>query len=593
MEPHFKNHIVIGLAGKRKHAKLNIIDEKLNDLFKALDESLGNCEIIFFTGLADGADQIAAKAFNEHYANTGLSKEKFLGAILPFNSADYEKTITQKKGYQDLYATCQQVLELDGKNINGNDGDSLRDKAYQQQGSALARLSDILIVIAPKSDGGKTGGSVQTLLTMLGLKKPVIFLNLDDQQFYLYENMEQWFHGLSPMKPEAICKALFKSDFSLPDVNINEKMDSGWIFKARAGSWGWFDKTFKGKKLVSDYVKTESPHNLFSLLNTLQEEIDRQSVYFQTQYRGGYILNYLLAFFAILLAVISLTIYTERSFLLDGFFVWSLFIIGCLKLAILILLLINTNEINKHEYNRKAIDFRFAAERLRVNVYMSILGIIRSPAPSLGNHSKKQFSQYNGESIYQKAIFNALRLKYTFIVSKENILSFLKTLKMDWIKGQISYHESESRRMKLMDSRLQNIPELLSKVIIGVVAIDLIIAFLVEIIKIVSDEEVKHFFDIFLPYMLALAAFIPAVITTLNSIQFQSEAHRLSVRSQLMHEELLFLDKKIDEITVDIEQNDEGCNFATVLNLIDETANILTDEVAEWSLIYERRVFDQ
>ncbi|HET9746469.1 MAG TPA: hypothetical protein VFP97_12200 [Chitinophagaceae bacterium] len=93
--------------------------------------------------------------------------------------------------------------------------------------------------------------------------------------------------------------------------------------------------------------------------------------------------------------------------------------------------------------------------------------------------------------------------------------------------------------------------------------------------------------------MIGLTAFIPAIVGILNGIHFQSESRRLFVRSQLMTAELETCYERIAGDRKKISANTNGSDFNTVLILAENTTNILTDEVAEWSLIYEKRVYDQ
>lgn len=593
MSFHYNNHITIGFAGKRKHAKLVLVAERLESLFKAFDEKLKNCHLHFITGLADGADLIAARAFLKYFEQGIKANKRSCGAVIPFEKSDYLHTISDKKEFEDIYSSCSQVLELDGKYEEGEAANHVLEKAYQQQGMALGRLSDIFIAVTPKGDKGKTGGTKASLFSALALNKQVVLLNLEDNKFYLYQCVEEWFGEDKELSPDQIANMLFPEDSHTRHIKPKDKIDKGYIFLLRKKAWILFEFIFKGKKHRGTYDAPIFQNSLHEKFYKIQEELDEKAVYFQYQYRGGYILNYILAITAVMLAITSSIFFAEETPATHCFTVYLLITIGLFKIIVITAMIINTKNINSHRYNRKAIDYRYAAERLRVNYFMSILGVLRSPHPSLGNHSKKHFSNYTGEVIYQGVMTAPLAERYNAVINKEKLLKFLRLLKNDWIGSQMKYHKSEKIRMKKMDILLLSLPGAFSTAVLLIVILDIITAIIVDIIPVNISCIVHDYFKISIPILLGLTAFFPAIVSMLNSIHFQSESHRLSVRSDLMVEQLQTYNKNIVQAETTIENSNEGSDFITVLKLMDNLASVLIDEVAEWSQIYEKRVFDQ
>jgi len=603
MANHYAHNITLAFAGKRSHEKLERAREKLTELFRAFGNKFPDTHIRLLNGLADGADQIAAEVFLDVFGNEFEEKKRMIGAILPFAHDDYRKTISHKKKFDELLQRCDQQLFLDGKYETDDQADAhtTRNKAYQQQGMVLGRLADIFIAVAPKDNTSKVGGTIESALSVLALKKPVILLNLSNGQFYLYETLEEWFAEKDPIDVAAIPEILSPD----PDVTENitlEKTQSNLMFKIRSFAWRIFDKWIKGKE--QGFTKEEKPlvfHSLHQLVNIQKAELDTRAKFYQLQYRGGYIFNYVLALAAIALAVTSLIIFSENEHLivlckrsaesLEATY-W-IFGLGFIKLLILIILVRNTKNINKNEYNKKAIDYRYAAERLRINSFMSIIGILRSPNPSLGNHSRKHFAKYRGESIYQYMMAEALVQPFKITITKQLLQDMLINFKRHCILDQCNYHTSQSSEMKSMDNRLQSIPEKVALGVMGIVAIDLVLAFLLEIIKKPDWPWGEKTAVYAAPILIGLTAFLPAIVTTLNSIHFQSESHRLMTRSQLMVSELLTHSEIIDRTLANLKKSKDGSEFFEVLKAVDNTASLLIDEVAEWSLIYEKRVYDQ
>jgi hypothetical protein len=593
MSFHYNNHITIGFAGKRKHIKLGLVAKQLESLFEAFDKKLKNCHLHFVTGLADGADLIAAGTFLEYFEQGIKENKRTCGAVLPFEKSDYLYTINNKTEFERIYSNCSQVLELDGKYEEGGAANHLLEKAYQQQGIVVGHLSDVFIAVMPKGDKGKTGGTKASLISVLALKKPVILLNLEDNKFYLYQSVEEWFGDDNELSPEQIVNSLFPEEYNTKQIEPEQIIDKGYIFLLRKKAWTWFEIFFKGKK---HRVTVDNPvfyNSLHETIYKIQEELDKRSVHFQYQYRGGYILNYVLAIAAILLAITSLILFSEKACFYEHFWIYALISIGLFKLIIITALLVNTRDINTSKYNRKAIDYRYAAERLRVNYFMSILGVLRSPHPSLGNHSKKYFADYTGEAIYQGFMEAPLSKRFSAVIDKDKLIGFLQLLKNDWIGSQKEYHSSEAKRMKKMDNRLLFLPEVFSIAVLLIVSFDIVLGLLIEIIKVWKLESVHEGFIIAAPILLGATAFFPAIVNSLNGIHFQSEAHRLFIRSDFMVEELKTYSENIRQAEMTIENNKDGSDFLTVLRLMDNLAGVLIDEVAEWSLIYEKKVFEQ
>jgi hypothetical protein len=595
---HFSNYISLGFAGKRAHDQLPKINKPLRELFNQLTDKLQDCHIHFTSGLADGADQIASSIF----LDASKHKNRSLGAIMAFSREDYLKTITDQAAFEDLYKQCTQILHLDGNYIEGQPGDELRDQAYHQQGQVLGRICDVFIAVAPRTDDpGKKGSTISSLLAVLSLHKPVIFLNLEDHQFYLYQNLDEWMQNEKlPVSAAEIVSKLFP-DHVIGQKPVLDKTESVVFFSLRKLALKaydrWSGKRSKPASKPEDTGKTslpidESNNHLFKSIRSSQKKLDDIAQYFQLQYRGGYILNYFLALIAIFLAVFSAVILMEKESFKAESVHFALVCMGSIKILIILAMVYNTKQIRKKEYNKKAIDYRYAAERFRVNYFMSLIGIVRAPRPFLGNHSKNYFQAYRGEMIYQSKMSEALKHSSNITLDKTRLTHVMDFILHDWLENQLSYHTNEQVRMTSVDKRLLKIPEKLNTLVLGIVIAEVLGAFLIEMLDLFQSSRPKEIFGIAGPILLALTAFIPAIVTTLNSIHFQTEAHRLATRSSLMIAELKFQISKVKQVIKDHKKNKKGCSFLCVLDAVEETANVMTDEVAEWSLIYEKRVFD-
>ncbi len=110
------------------------------------------------TGLADGADQLAARTL---LGFSGHSVTRELAAILPFDIGTYRNSspISDTTSFDQLLASCRYVMELDGRYVSGNPGKPQRSRAYRQQGGLLLRQCDLLIALDELRHEGSAGGT--------------------------------------------------------------------------------------------------------------------------------------------------------------------------------------------------------------------------------------------------------------------------------------------------------------------------------------------------------------------------------------------------------------------------------------------------
>ena len=143
---------------------LSLIRQSTEQAFKQphINERFaGGLDLVVVSPLAEGADRLIAQA--------GIALKFRLGAILPFNVADYEATF----GLRDRVNSVTEFRTLldaaappDGYGILALDGDATagpqRDTAFMDCARAVISRSDILVAILSKDKvNSQTGRSVQ------------------------------------------------------------------------------------------------------------------------------------------------------------------------------------------------------------------------------------------------------------------------------------------------------------------------------------------------------------------------------------------------------------------------------------------------
>jgi hypothetical protein len=103
------------------------------------------------------------------------------------------------------------------------------------------------------------------------------------------------------------------------------------------------------------------------------------------------------------------------------------------------------------------------------------------------------------------------------------------------------------------------------------------------------------------PALIFLAAVLPAAVASLNSIRFQSECLRIAERSAVMVEMLEGWRAECDVLrtrmrTAREEQGgrtgDPGAWTLEAVELGESCAQMTSDEVAEWSVLYSRDLLE-
>lgn len=121
--------------------------------------------MIALSPLAEGADRLFAAA--------ALDLGFRLEAMLPFRSADYERTFSDPARlaeYRALLARADRVIELPG-----NLSDS--DAAYEAMGRESVRLGDIVVAVWDGEPAAGRGGTPDIVAVALGQGRPVVWID--------------------------------------------------------------------------------------------------------------------------------------------------------------------------------------------------------------------------------------------------------------------------------------------------------------------------------------------------------------------------------------------------------------------------------
>ncbi|MGE3166317.1 MAG: hypothetical protein AB7O52_15530 [Planctomycetota bacterium] len=638
------------------------------------------------TGLAEGADQLAADTF---LAGRGDRVEREIAAVLPFSTAVYRES--RLRDHHDAFdrtaAACSYIVELDGTHDKPHPDTvaarNRRSRAYRAQSAVLLRHADVLVALTDPEAETKAGGTLETVRAALELDLPVIFIDsrngtvtplepTDDMASALapgasptgdpFETLGSWVVQIvAGAQPRAAqprtgghrskkdhAKRLLDEYFAEPGSRPHQRSN------LREKLWRWFSRQLEPRDLPAP--QSDPPLAPFAIYRRRATELSR---HYQGLYRGAFLLNYLLAVGAVLLAALSLVILGKsHSDTLEGVKValrdgdehsvenpatpdstgteaaappaphtsssggppWllpTLLLLAGAKLAIVVFMQRNTHHANADGWNDRAVDTRYLAERLRAMNYLPRTGSFRPPAAAPPQYASRVVRQSAVDWLFEAIVrsvsprsIDTARRPHSSVAQDHDVMILrpepsetVSLIRDRWVNEQANYHDKTAHTMSRLESATDFLARALSLGVIVFVALDLLIL-VAEVFHVLPDPW-SHRVAAAAPWLVFLAALLPAAIASLHGIRFQSECGRLAERSAVMRTILRGRDPKAtpggrwaeaDRLAQRIATasadptHDPGAWSAEVLRLSERVAHDFVQEVAEWSVLYAKEV---
>lgn len=606
--------LTISFAGKRLLGKEEQVKVKqaLDVFFIQIEKAFPDASFTMLNGLAEGADVLAAESFLAQLPN----KNAELYAVLPKNKEayleDFKNNTEAKLKFEEIYfkATKNEVVTsdpLDGSNA-----------PYIAQSNYLVANGDLLFAVADTETYIKEGGTLDTIWKFVEAKKTVFCFDYKTANWHCFDPENKYSDLKSSLKITSDILIEWIEDqvkyfHEIVDIKNVDKADQGykrlriWILnrfqnnlKTLSGvEWKTpknlkdFYNLFKSLFFKKNQGKAEKPSEIKKTpIENLQEQYDSIAVHYANMYRGGFLLNYYGFAIAVTVASVALLIsyYThhihagETIFCAKYFFIVIIILLGMLKLKIILTIIGNTHDLKKRSINKKLVDFRYVAERLRFDVAFAMLDKTCKLRLSAGGHLQDYLAQNTGNRLYKKvkaeqaAIFDHL----TTNRDEQAALAYL-------ISGQKDYHKSSAEKHQKFEHILEQIGELLNKLVKWLVILDLAIAFVYLICHIVCHIyhiETDGIWPIkmvdgahtFTALLIGLTIVLPAWVAAHVAITGQSEYSRLAARNKRLANDL-------EEAQTTLSKKFTDKEFEAI-------AQMLMDEVTEWTLIYEKKVHE-
>jgi hypothetical protein len=602
----------------------------------------GSARVTVLSSLAAGADQIGARTALELGDSTDVQIS--LQAVLPFGPEDYPGPASAPKpeflsneaaALRRLAEAADQVVRVDG--VYGTL--SARRQAYRTARDMLLENADLMLALYDPSAVGFGAGTLETVSRALVQGSPVLAILARDGEvrvaFYRttadrpVDAATAWSHAepvsgsgwrraaaervaqvlslpsqlaesaesaaaesqrLEQLREEVQRLRLFFGD--VPPHRLCGSRTLGLIF---AAAWalvlrfaGWFggghvpaDGTPAAP--VSDRISNGPFAPAYARASALAD------VYMRT-YRGAFTISFLFAGVAVSAAVMLLAVSLwYRGTPPTG----AAIFLGGLKIAIILVLLLLERASHQARYQELATDFRYLGELLRPMQWLASAGTML-PAVELPAHVTTHDPRHGWTVWLARAISRATPI----VVCRDNnkrtearevfldtaaITSVAHRARSEWLQGQLAYHERNATRMHSLDHGLER----LAKLLLWIVLASAIIAFLLKALPLPYEwREPARLATIILG---ALSAALPAFIAALAGIMFQSEARRLSRRSETMRG---VLEAQVSQFAALIEAAtqrppDAPVYLGEVMQSLRIAGSLMVEETGDWKVLYQ------
>ena len=231
-----------------------------------------------------------------------------------------------------------------------------------------------------------------------------------------------------------------------------------------------------------------------------------------------------------------------------GFFAFLL-LLGLIKLFFVLRILLNTHNAYRKDYNDKAVDYRYVAERLRTMFYLPRIGSFQPPVAAPPQYDSRVVRQsasdwlldaivrhispaempYKSRASFDFRHDNPASGQYEVTLLTPNPLKMLELTRDRWIELQRAYHDGAARSLARMNEWIEAWTKILNGAVIVIVLIDAGL-----LVGEIVGAHWAHQLDWLAPLFIFLTAILPAAVASLLGIRSQSECQRLSERSAVM-----------------------------------------------------------
>jgi len=539
----------------------------------------GGPDLTIVSALAEGVDRMAVHA--------AFALGYTLDAPLPFPQDVYEGDFPDAVAeFHDLlkHPRTRSVLTLPGHKTAGlapGGRDPEAERAYESVGLTVLGQSDVVLVVWDGKASAGRGGTTEMIQTAIRAGLPIIYVDAKAQAEtkILWEGVT-----LTSSAAEVIDEIPTKKMDELgPIINIlvrppedeeERKSLNGYfeekshhrlmrpefpllMYAARVRAFRRSDtRAPDPDKLTTEFAATAKAITASEKIAILAQAYgwsDALGVYFAQTFRGAFIMSFAFGALAVVIAALSL-------FAPD----WKpLFVF--IELIFIVAVLFNTRYANKRDWQRRWVEPREIAERLRVALPLWALGT----RPNSFSGEEPSWTGW-----YVRALIRQQGLRSGPLDSSDTAKKMLE----DLLIGQCKYHkEITVTRMAGLHRRLERSGGWLfaGTLFVAIIYLAFVgICWFVEAeVPQPADEYIKHF-------VAAVSAALPAIATACYGIRVTGDFEGIALRSERTHAAL-------DKLIAQIKRDPPDLNI--LRTRARAAADAMLGDVSSWRLAAESR----
>ena len=600
----------VGITGHRPNklpkTDLPRIERQLREVFAAIESSVAEAykankavyaeapadgtkpyRIRLISGFAEGADQLATATCPADWA---------VEAILPFPKdeflKDFEKSAAgDGRDVRDAFLASLRRASV----VTELPTPPIREQGYVLCGNVMLRQIDLLAAVwdgEPPKPGG-TGaivqeacdGGIPVVWLATGGDHPIVFIQSFNNGKPVRADTawsEQALQAsLAPILAAPPADAFGERS---PRMRLEQFYAETWPGPSRASSFDLLKRWTTGQRplrltipaeskaaMVANFVRfvDEAPaagnlsQRLKDVLAPRYAWTDALAVQFSQLYRNAYVLAYLLAAAAVLIAVVGA--YIEDPILKLALVALELFVV------VAIIQLVRYG--GKNAWHERWIDYRLVAESLRYArflAYVSEFGLI----------NRRDLTNQPWTIWYIRATLREIGLPgATMDRGYQRLL--LQSVLSNEVREQRHWHELNTDAMAKVDHFLHRSAERCFNYTFGTLCIGLVV--LVGIIVLLPEQQEYAVLKHAKPWLLLAAAGLPALGAALAGIRVQGEFEDYKERSEHMIAELNELEAMYES------QLGRQPQIDRTADMLVETARVLSEDLAAWQELYGRK----
>ncbi len=524
--------------------------------------------------LADGADQFAARA--------ALDRGWRLQAVLPFARAIYAADFIGEdpsETFDALLARAGGVLELPGDRRH-------EAESYLLAGRATVAHSDVIVAVWDGAPPRGRGGTAEVVQLAVASGVPVIHITpTEDRVDLLWSGFDP--HIVTRNGHDGMIRRPFSSEhvqvaldaILSPPADLLElkhlddfRNERDHRFRARIeypillalagvkrfGRAQWNERavveairrewaTFRARCIDGGWGAS-SP---LGLLEEAYGRSDRLAGHYAQTFRSGHVFNFALMATAALIGV--------SGFLWPG----HQLALAAAEFVVAMLVILNTLIGSKREWQRRWLDYRQLAERLRPMRSLKLLGIASPDPPgSATDPIPRRWVDW-----YAAAIWRAMGCP-SGAITAERVPQLVTAIRCHEIDEQVRYNRRAAEQAETLDRRL-------GKVFSFLFGATVFVSGAVVVGRWLAADWVDAHQD----WLSLVAAGLPAIATAIFGIRSQGDFAGSAQRSQVTAQTLTAIAANLDQQKGDLARS---------ADLVEQAARAMLADLDEWRTVLIR-----